>query len=63
MILNSVDVSHIKDLKTHVELSTSIGHLKSKQVVVATNGFANQLLNIKDVKPARAQVLITKPIL
>jgi gamma-glutamylputrescine oxidase len=62
MILNSIDVLQIKDLRTHVELNTSIGHLNSKQVVVATNGFANQLLNIKDVKPARAQVLITKPI-
>ena len=29
---------------------------------VATNGFAKELLQIKGVKPARAQVLITKPI-
>jgi glycine/D-amino acid oxidase-like deaminating enzyme len=29
---------------------------------VATNGFAQSLLKIKDVNPARAQVLITKPI-
>ena len=32
-----------------------------KKVVVATNGFANQLLNVS-VEPARAQVLITKKI-
>ena len=31
-------------------------------MIVATNGFANQLLKIKDVMPARAQVLITEPI-
>ena len=32
-----------------------------KKVVVATNGFANQLLNVP-VEPARAQVLVTKKI-
>ncbi len=32
-----------------------------KKVIVATNGFANQLLNVS-VEPARAQVLITKKI-
>lgn len=43
-------------------------HLKNKwqlqadQVVVATNGFAAQLLPELAVKPARNQVLITKPI-
>jgi glycine/D-amino acid oxidase-like deaminating enzyme len=31
-------------------------------VIIATNGFATELLKLKDVKPARAQVLITKPI-
>jgi glycine/D-amino acid oxidase-like deaminating enzyme len=62
IILNSVTVSHIKDLKVEVKLQTSIGMLATKRVVVATNGFANQLLKLKDVMPARAQVLVTKPI-
>ena len=35
--------------------------ISGKKVVVATNGFANQLLNVS-VEPARAQVLITKKI-
>jgi gamma-glutamylputrescine oxidase len=61
-ILNSVEVIQIIDQNTFVELNTSIGLLKSKQIIVATNGFANQLLKLNDVKPARAQVLITKPI-
>lgn len=62
MILNSVSVHKIEDLKVKVLLNTSIGELYSKQIIVATNGFANELLKIKDLQPARAQVLITKPI-
>lgn len=62
IILNSISVNKISDSKNDVELDTSIGKLSAKRVVVATNGFANQLLKLKDVNPARAQVLITKPI-
>lgn len=62
VILNSISVSKINDIKTKTILETSIGDIEAKRVIVATNGFANQLLKIKDVKPARAQVLITKPI-
>lgn len=62
VILNSITVSQINDLKTKVSLETSLGDIEAKHVIVATNGFANQLLKIKDVQPARAQVLITKPI-
>ena len=62
IILNSISVKKINDLKTSVALETSIGDLKSKHVIIATNGFAAELLQLKDVKPARAQVLITKPI-
>lgn len=62
IILNSIEVTQIKDENTCVQLKTSIGELTAKQIIVATNGFANQLLQLKDVKPARAQVLITKPI-
>jgi gamma-glutamylputrescine oxidase len=62
IILNSIEVTKIKDQNSYVEINTSVGILKSKQIIVATNGFANQLLKLNDVKPARAQVLITKPI-
>lgn len=62
MILNQIDVKKIKETSTNVEIKTNIGNIDSKQVIVATNAFANELLNINDVKPARAQVLITKPI-
>jgi glycine/D-amino acid oxidase-like deaminating enzyme len=62
IILNSISVNKISDNKNGVVIETSVGKLNSKRVVVATNGFANQLLKLKDVNPARAQVLITKPI-
>lgn len=62
IVLNSIAVSKINDLKNKVTLNTNIGEITSQKVVVATNGFANELLKLKDVNPARAQVLVTKPI-
>ncbi len=62
IILNSISVTKLQDLNTGVVLQSSIGDLKAKSVIIATNGFAKELLKVKDVKPARAQVLITKPI-
>lgn len=38
------------------------GTVKTGKVVIATNGFARQLLPGLDVDPARAQVLITTPV-
>lgn len=61
-ILNSITVNSLNDTKTGVDLETSIGALKASRVIVATNGFAAEILKREDVKPARAQVLITKPI-
>lgn len=63
LVLNGIRVSNINDLGSKVELESNAGIFTSKKVIVATNGFASELLKIKDVKPARAQVLITKPIL
>ncbi len=62
MLMNGIEVKSINDDGTFVSLSTSVHDLVAKKVVVATNGFAKELLQIKDVNPARAQVLITKPI-
>ncbi|MES2131275.1 MAG: FAD-dependent oxidoreductase [Bacteroidota bacterium] len=61
-LLNTVKVTGLEDLKTYVNLKTSVGEINTKKVIVATNGFATELLALKDVKPARAQVLVTKPI-
>lgn len=61
-LLNNIEVSGIKDLKNGVEIKTNFGIFKSRKCIVAINGFAKDLLKIKDVAPARAQVLVTKPI-
>ncbi|MBL7911281.1 MAG: FAD-binding oxidoreductase [Bacteroidia bacterium] len=62
IILNTTTIHKIKSLKNSVDLLSDLGVFKASKVVVATNGFAKQLLNLPDVQPARAQVLITKPI-
>lgn len=62
LTLNNIEVNAVNDLKTSVEIHSSAGIFKAGKVIIATNGFAGQLLKLKDVKPARAQVLITRPI-
>ncbi len=62
LILNGIAVDAVTDVGSKVILNTSVGELEGAKVVVATNGFAKQLLQLKVVEPARAQVLITDPI-
>lgn len=61
LILNQVSVSHFETLENNVALTTTLGDLKTRFLCIATNGFAGTLFP-DEVKPARAQVLITKPI-
>jgi len=44
-----------------VSLNTIFGEMKCAHLVICTNGFANKFLDA-DLQPARAQVMITKPI-
>ncbi|MFT4839315.1 MAG: gamma-glutamylputrescine oxidase [Nonlabens sp.] len=60
-ILNNISVEDISQNGTQVHIQTNHFEFSSSKVFIATNGFASQLLN-ETVKPARAQVLITKPI-
>ncbi|WP_373058039.1 NAD(P)/FAD-dependent oxidoreductase [Zunongwangia sp. H14] len=60
-ILNNVTVEEYIENADSVEIKTEHFSLKSSKLFIATNGFASKL-GIKAVKPARAQVLITKPI-
>jgi len=62
IILNNIAVKRIEDSSSGVLLKTSIGIINCKKTIIATNGFANELLNLKNITPARAQVLITKAI-
>lgn len=61
-IYNGVEVTHINYLGESPQIDTNYGEIKTGTVVVATNGFAGRLFPEKDIKPARAQVIITKPI-
>lgn len=60
-ILNNITVQSFSENTNSVKLKTNHFEFSSGKVCIATNGFAKQL-NIPNVKPARAQVLITKPI-
>jgi gamma-glutamylputrescine oxidase len=60
-ILNNINVTSFLENKSYVEIVTENFSYKSSKLFIATNGFSNKLLN-ENIIPARAQVLITKPI-
>src|SRR5690606_39950910 len=61
-VLNNVEVSSINDSGNQVEIRFENGfEFKSGKVFLCTNAFTKKLYDL-DVTPARAQVLITKPI-
>ena len=62
-IYNGISVHEIADSGESVRLQSDQGwEIKCQRVLVATNGFAATLLPDIQVRPARNQVLITKPI-
>lgn len=61
LILNQQEVTSFTDTNYFVEVVTNEISFKTNKLLFATNGFASKLTN-NQVKPARAQVLITKPI-
>jgi glycine/D-amino acid oxidase-like deaminating enzyme len=60
-ILNTISVDGFTETGTKIEVKTDKINFKTSKLFIATNGFASQLLH-ENVQPARAQVLITKPI-
>ncbi|MUP45067.1 FAD-binding oxidoreductase [Gramella sp. BOM4] len=60
-ILNRVEVRKFESGEDDVKIETDHFEIRSKKLLIATNGFAHRL-GIEAVKPARAQVLITKPL-
>ncbi|WP_026913756.1 NAD(P)/FAD-dependent oxidoreductase [Christiangramia portivictoriae] len=60
-ILNGMEVISFTDGNSAVEVITNQFKFSVKKLIIATNGFASRL-GLEEVKPARAQVLITKPI-
>lgn len=62
-IYNGLSIQTIEDQGTQVLLQTEQGwSIHPRKVLVATNGFARQLLPDIAVEPARNQVLLTEPI-
>jgi len=63
IIVNGLEVEKINDDGKHPETHfTNKLVIQSRHIIVATNGFAKQLMPQLDVKPARAQVIVTSPI-
>lgn len=60
-ILNSVTVESFQEVNDFIDIKTNHFNFKTSKLLIATNGFAKQLIS-EEVKPARAQVLITKPL-
>lgn len=60
-ILNSSVVEEFSEDQDSVKVKTNQFEFSTSKLLIATNGFASGL-DISEVKPARAQVLITKPI-
>jgi len=62
LILNGTEIMEISDNINAASLQVaSDEEVIAKKAFIATNGFAKQFLS-ENIKPARAQVLITKPI-
>ena len=61
LILNQQTVTSFHDNGTAVEVALGDFSFKTKKLLFATNGFAAEITK-GQVKPARAQVLITEPI-
>ncbi|WP_299115724.1 FAD-binding oxidoreductase [uncultured Winogradskyella sp.] len=60
-ILNAIEVLSFSEDVNSVKIKTNHFEFSTKKLLIATNGFASKLLD-ENVKPARAQVLITEPI-
>jgi glycine/D-amino acid oxidase-like deaminating enzyme len=61
-LLHGIQVDGFEEHSKTVQLNTSVGKISTRKLLLTTNGFAQQLLPDLDVKPGRAQVLVTSPI-
>ena len=60
-ILNNTPVQEYVENGSSVSVKTNHVEFTTQKLFIATNGFAKQLID-ENVQPARAQVIITKPI-
>jgi len=61
-VLFGINADSLNYDSTSTSIQTGFGQINAGKVLICTNGFANQFLEDDEVEPARAQVLITKPI-
>ena len=61
-ILNGFDVQSFQAEKHHWEVRNNQTIVKTSKLILCNNAFASKFFPEFDLKPARAQVLITKPI-
>jgi len=62
IFVNGTELIEYKEEEGGVMLNTSWQNFKVKHVLFTTNAYTSQLVKELDIKPARAQVLITTPI-
>ncbi|MEL7120610.1 MAG: FAD-dependent oxidoreductase [Bacteroidota bacterium] len=63
VVLNGASVNQWIQKEDGVSITTNNGvSIQTEKMLLATNGFSNDLLSDQLVKPARNQVMITKPI-
>ena len=60
-ILNNTSVNNYSENNNNVKVHTDNGDFSTAKLLFATNGFSKKLFD-ENIIPARAQVLITKPI-
>ena len=60
-VINSAELLSFSEDQTKVDLQLKNVEFSVKHLFIATNAFSNQLLEL-ELKPARNQVIITKPI-
>jgi len=60
-VLNNITVENFSEANGKVMIQTDQFEMESGKLLITTNGFAFQL-GISEVRPARAQVLITEPV-
>ena len=60
VFLQGINVDKIEETENY--LSTNMGVISFNKLIVCTNGFSNRILEEIDLKPARNQVIVTKPI-
>ncbi|MEO6719057.1 MAG: FAD-dependent oxidoreductase, partial [Ferruginibacter sp.] len=61
-VLTGVQVLDYKKIDDHIEINTNNVTLNTRQLLLCTNAFTNELIPTIDIIPNRGQVLVTEPI-